>query len=330
MNIDFFCTNCNLNTGSYRIWINDSIEYLSKISNINVKLCKNFNEIREDSIIIFSKGDYRNALDKRFSNRIKGAINVSASDLNLPLDFIIVGSLEEKLSLYNAYKNVFIINLIEKIYENNILKEHKESNEINISYHGSYTHLHKLNSGFFEALKRFKKENIKLKFSCLVDNLEKSKYILDNFLDAEDYRVFKYSVNESLNFIKKADIGVVPNVTKIKLNNINTSVDLGLYDTDYILRFKNKSNPGRCFPFIQLGIPVITDLTPSNMPMFFDEKCGLISNCKNSWYFNIKKLLKPEYRNIISNNAFKRFKNLYSFESDWNNLIKHLKERINE
>ena len=56
----------------------------------------------------------------------------------------------------------------------------------------------------------------------------------------------------------------------LKTNDIK-----GLYDTDYFFRMKNKSNPGRMFVFIQHGIPVIADLTPSNLHILGIQKMDL-------------------------------------------------------
>ena len=70
-----------------------------------------------------------------------------------------------------------------------------------------------------------------------------------------------WSVKNIVKFMNSIDIGVVPNnkILENKFDDFNN----GLYFSDYTLRFKNKSNPGRAFVYIQFGIPVIADLTPS-------------------------------------------------------------------
>ena len=142
MKIDFVASNQSLSVGSYRIWINDTQNYFKKYG-VDSRICRNISEIRDDSIIIFSKGDYHrcSALD---TTRVVGAINVSADDIGLPLDFIIAGSIEEKKSLETNYDNVHIVNLIEQLYENYSLKIHTDKKDLIIGYHGSYTHLFKL------------------------------------------------------------------------------------------------------------------------------------------------------------------------------------------
>ena len=125
------------------------------------------------------------------------------------------------------------------------------------------------------------------------------------------------------------DIGIVPNTTQMEsigaIRNM-TSVDAGLYTTDYISRYKNKSNPGRSFVFFQMGIPVITDLTPSNMPMFFDEKAGSLAYTSHSWKSAIQRFFSAEERNSVARAATERFRKLYSKTDDIKNLVDGIKD----
>ena len=49
------------------------------------------------------------------------------------------------------YKNIFVINLIEKSYFQK-QKIHKESKYLTIGYHGSSSHLKRLEDGFVQAV----------------------------------------------------------------------------------------------------------------------------------------------------------------------------------
>ena len=72
----------------------------------------------------------------------------------------------------------------------------------------------------------------------------------------------------------------VPNITQINSKSFPSDSALGLYNTDYILRMKNKSNAGRAFVFHQLGIPVVADITPSNFHIMGGDDCGYLVNSK--------------------------------------------------
>ena len=88
------------------------------------------------------------------------------------------------------------------------------------------------------------------------------------------------------NQLMGCDIGIVPNIAYLKLSDlINRDVNSnkGFYESDYLIRLKNKSNAGRSFVFHQLGIPVVSDLTPSNLHVMGSGECGHIVSNELGW-----------------------------------------------
>ena len=75
---------------------------------------------------------------------------------------------------------------------------------------------------------------------------------------------------------------------------------------------KNKSNSGRMFAFIQHGIPVIADLTPSNLHILGNPENGYAVFSKDGWLNALKELSKAKKRNTISRNALIEFNRLYN------------------
>ena len=114
MLITFVVSNTSLKVGSYRIWIHDFSKYLERSSSsgvVKTAIVNNVQSIPSGSdVVIFSKGDYRSAISLRNSyDGLIGAINVSASEnIHKGIDFVIVGSIEERISLASKYENVFI------------------------------------------------------------------------------------------------------------------------------------------------------------------------------------------------------------------------------
>ena len=90
-----------------------------------------------------------------------------------------------------------------------------------------------------------------------------------------------------------------------------TSIEYGLYDTDYFLRFKNKTNAGRAFVFYQHGIPVIHDLSPSSFEFMGKCENKVVAHDTNSWIREILNLSDHSLRNKISKENFKIFKKYY-------------------
>lgn len=329
MQIDFISSNNDLAIGSYRIWIHNAKKVLQEM-NHDVQIVTSHHLSRKDSIVIFSKGDYQDAKSVG-REKIVGAINVDPRHSNIEFDFVICGSIEEKLSLQTSYKNVYVVNLIEIGYESCKQKIHTQKDNLVIGYHGSYTHLSKLSNGFVEAFYQMKQVVKDLKIKVITDRPDKALEILVNLgLQDKDVISKKWKYESFLEEISEIDVGIVPNITFFDhhipdLRKL-TSTDAGLYQTDYFLRMKNKSNPGRNFVFFQAGIPVISDLTPSGMPMFYDEKCGSIAICKNTWYSSLRRFLDADERNNVAAIAYNRFVEMYDFRRDIQMLVSNLEK----
>jgi len=325
MKIDFISSNQSLEVGSYRIWVNGVAQVLRSL-NHDVEIVKSEDLARPGSVQIFSKGDYRNASTSKGSTT-RGAINISSDDKNLDFDFLICGSIEEKKSLERNYRNVLIVNLIERMYEGITKKVHYQKDRVVLGFHGSYTHVFKMNFGFIDAFNDLVRSGSNIFLKVITDNtVAASRLLIDAGVQKERLLVQQWNSNSVVDDLREVDIGIVPNATSLEKVDPGVlrivSNDAGLYGTDYFLRFKNKSNPGRAFVFIQLGIPVIADLTPSNMPLFYDEKCGHVAACKETWTSGIRRFLSDKERNEVAAMAQERFKSMYSFEKDVENLEK--------
>ena len=329
MKIDFIDSKQDLKVGSYRIWIHDSVSEL-KLLGHNVEVHSNLEECRDDSVLVYSKGDYTSY--QRLPSRIAGVINPSRDARALRnFDFAIVGSIEEKLSIQSQCKNVFVVNLIESMYKNCAPKVHQEASELVIGYHGSHTHLGKLaTQGFFEAFKQRINEGKKYKIVTLTSRPDMARNVLtENGVPWDLQKNFPWTFETAQNVIKTFDVGIVPNATNAlyiwpdSVKSVTNSI-LGLYETDYLFRFKNKSNAGRIFVLVQMGIPVIADLTPSNMPMLFDEKCGSVIFDQASFYKALDRFDSPDERNKTAQLAKKRFDQLYNKKDDLQSMMNSL------
>ena len=327
MKIDFVATDPRDEVGSYRIWVRDLSKSLKSLG-VDCRTIQDPSDLRHDCIGIFSKGDY--SFSKSADCIAKGAINIPCDEVCSHLDFVIVGSIEEKLSMLKNNDNVHVVNLIEAMYENFPLKDHAEKDTLEIVYHGSYTHLPKIHFGFSEAYQKLTSEGIKLSFKTITNEPGFAKQICDQLKIPADHML--WDISDVAKHISDADIGIVPNCTDMSTLYPailkHTDIHCGLYSTDYALRFKNKSNPGRNFVFYQLGIPVISDLTPSNMVMLHDEKCGRVAVCSRTWELAIRSLLSPVERSRVASHAKQRFSSLYNRDAEANSLISFLEKLL--
>jgi hypothetical protein len=115
------------------------------------------------------------------------------------------------------------------------------------------------------------------------------------------------------------DIGIVPNVGYLPLSDLNkpeANNHKGFFSSDYLMRFKNKSNAGRSFVFHQLGIPVITDLTPSNFHVMGSGECGHIVSNQAGWLRSFRYFKDHTKRQQVADRAKDEFDRIYN-PHDW-------------
>lgn len=303
MKIAFICNHIDLNLGSNRIFIYDLCYYFNQIgisSFINPPQIKNFD------IIIYSKNIIPT---KKINGKKIGMVNPTSTDIGLLkfLDFIIVGSIEEKESIISYNSKCFLFPLIERLYLNCTHKKHISQPKIIVGYHGNSNHLNHLSLGLDKVLEKINKIHpIKL----LVIGKDFDNWIQGRPNIEIEFRKWDYQTAKSN--IQEFDIGIVPNISDFSLSqNKDNNIILGKYDSDISLRFKNKSNIGRVLVLAQLGIPIVADITPSNMHLLANPDHGYAVLSMEGWYQAILELLDVDRRNFISNNAYQETKRLY-------------------
>jgi len=325
MRIDFIASSTNIELGSYRIWVHDLCNTLNDFDSDFHPINAYINSGHEDEadVIICSKGDVLKVdkMKKKYPDKKIGVIN-PGSGHDCGADFVIVGSPEEYCS-FSYMKHVFMYPLIEKMYMHRNPKEHYEKDLV-IGFHGSYSHLPKFGFGLSGALEAFDKEE---DFKLLVVTSSSDPNWKFGKPNIKDIEIVKWDFETVTSHLKRMDIGVVPNLTDLKGEvPMNLDSDLGLYNSDYMLRFKNKSNAGRSFVFMQLGIPVIADLTPSNLHLLGGFDCGYLAMDKDGWLNALRELKNYQKRQDISENAFRKFATEYD-PWDWaKKLIDNIEE----
>lgn len=189
-------------------------------------------------------------------------------------------------------------------------RNHIKGQSIRIGYHGNEEHLNSFDScGLTKALEQFKKFNESKSIETKLIVISPKKYPqwrlgrpkIDTEFHKYDWRNFP----DLLNYI---DIGIVPNSfyqqpsffsRLIKLNSL-----YGKYDTDYVMRFKNKTNHGRLLVFMRAKIPAIADFSPSHLELLGSNANGFLAANSAAWLRHLKLLSCPTVRQQVANNAF--------------------------
>lgn len=321
--------------GSTRIWINDLSYYLAQIGADTA--INNGSEYKDYDVVIFEKGTPLKEIErakKDNPNIICGLINPTddadvRSDRLIGFlsarkasgkhyqaaDFFIVGSVEERDYFLRYSPNVFMFPLIERIFTGT--KTHTAKEVTTLSYHGNLQHLNQFAYNLKDALEELNgKYQIKLMVIYDLKLGEWTKGRPD--IPIETYQ---WSSDTIEDLLLQSDIGLVPGVNTLpkskykKLLRIST----GFYDggqerffSDYLLRFKNKSNAGRSFVYHQLSIPVVAGFNPSSFHIIGSNQNGFLAHSKEGWYSAIEQLiLSPSLRTKMADGAKREFDKNY-------------------
>ena len=161
----FISNTNNISTGSYRIWVNDLKQYFEECGIPSTISYGIPTSVSQYDIIICGKSDAEAAIAVKnaYPEKKVGVINLSSDRKNLPIDFVIVGSMEEMDSL-SHYDNVFLYPLIERMYQDpGDYKKHEDAPVLRIGFHGHYPHLSKFCPYLDEALEDMDKTHGTLK-----------------------------------------------------------------------------------------------------------------------------------------------------------------------
>jgi len=330
MRFCFFDINPDINIGSYRIWVHDLCDSLRKIGH-EARIVTQKIESLEEEVLVFGKSSWQQALHFKQAHPDKkvGAINIPADSQKNNLDFLIVGSHEERLSL-SQHRNIFLYPLIEKKFIGLDRKIHKNSYVLKVCFHGHHPHLFKFFPHLSNALGRINREVIPTELHVITGQPKKVEEWTVG-MGRPEIKIFSHEYEKISEVISSCDIGLVPNILDVnslepryRKDIINS--ELGLYNTDYVIRFKNKTNPGRAFVFYQHGIPVVHDISPSSFEMMALTGEYIVAHEEESWFEEIKSLaVSCEKRQNISDKFRECFEKNYDPEEWAKKLVDQIK-----
>lgn len=328
-----FNTRKDTSLGSDRIWIYDFYSRL-KSDGYDVHL-NQWDAYNTFDAVLFGKGtDTHELIRAREQNPrlIIGLVNPSdharffkraGQSKKLALcDFFIVGSIEEQ-SYYMKYtRHCFLYPLVENLYSKK--KEHHEKEKVVLTYHGNVEHLQQMGTELTDALNRVSQQN-SMKFK-LMYNREKlgtwNNTHLSKDIEVEHVQWNIHTIEDEL---LESDIGIVPSVrtlTEGYASKLYNRLFSKYYNSnDYLIRFKNTTNPGRALVFMQLGIPVVAGFAPSHFELIGNNKRGFLAHSSESWQVAIESLMaSPSKREEIAGRAAAYIEKEYNL-SEWSQCV---------
>jgi glycosyltransferase involved in cell wall biosynthesis len=297
------------------------LKQLNDLENITIDF---FNNQYQDYDVVLFMGYDPKIIDARLANpNIKVGIidpRPSFGTENLNPDFILANGIEMKDWYSRITPNIYVYNIYPSLQYK--FRKHESSDKVIIGYHGNKVHLPAMYPRITLALDALA-DLFQIEFYAMY-NIEKLGSWTLGLPNAKKIKVkhIQWSENNYEKYLSRVDVGIVPNLLPIK--NLKKSKKKAVlassifreHEEDYLIRYKPTSNSGRIFPFVQYGIPVVSDMFPSALQMIRDGYDGFVCYSSSSWYLALKKLIEfPEQRNLFAERMFEKFITFYSPEA---------------
>ena len=244
-------------------------------------------------------------------------------------DILIADS--RKLKLFyesTTHKKTYYFRILEKIDNENIKvkKGLKNKEKITFLFHGSITHYNESYDELFQILNFISKLK-EVDFICLSNLTEIKKRI--NIKNINSY-YHEFTFELLLKFLKKADLGYVPNFLLPRfpfLKKIHDYLNYLFYQFNlYSLTEKNSSNAGRSYLFSQFGVPFLSHPTREVVVDFSDiELLDFPNNYQEAIWITNRYLNDDSYYESISKELLNKSK-AFNLEQETIKLIDFIRK----
>lgn len=242
-------------------------------------------------------------------------------------DFLIVSSIEQRDFFLKYNKNVFVyymfpdIALFEKAHSTSL------GRRLVVGYHGNKQHLDAMADVSWALDEIAKTREIELR---AIYNIEKLGKWTQNVPQVCPVTHVQWGEAKFLEDLKECDIGIAPGA--IPAPNLFARPLASFFHNpvsynpnDYLVRFKMSNNPGRLYVFSQIGIPVVTDFTPSAGQMIQDGVSGRLVGTKEGWKQALEELIESvEKRNVYAKNLKNFISENHSVEKNFEKFMSFL------
>lgn len=203
-------------------------------------------------------------------------------------DLLLVSSIEQKEAFLRLNANILVYPMFPEVSVPR--KVHGEANPIMIAYHGNKVHIEAMQDMLAPALEALAARTpVRFMVIYNIDRLGRAVRGLPN-PDIVPTEHVQWTPSVYRDRLLEADIGVVPNLLPVwrPLHTLRSAEVPGLnvnYEPfDYLLRFKASTNPWRVSVFAKLGIPVVSEFTPSACQLIEDGRSGFLVGSAHGWY----------------------------------------------
>jgi hypothetical protein len=208
-------------------------------------------------------------------------------------DFLMVSSVEQRDAFLRVNRNTFVYYMFPLVDVDP--RTHAADEPFVVGYHGNRVHLEAMAPRVRPALEELgRSRHVELHAVYNHQQLGRASIGMpdERFVAV---RHIQWS-NDYVEHLRRADVGIVPN--ELPIRERQAVLELSAYDEpqfayepfDHLVRFKLSSNPGRIYPFAQLGIPVVVDFTPSGSQFVLDGVSGFVASSAHGWLEALEQL----------------------------------------
>lgn len=209
-------------------------------------------------------------------------------------DLLLVSSVEQREAFQRLNANALVYPMFPDLGLSP--RAHRETDETLIGYHGNKVHIVAMGQHVAPALEALaKRRSIRLR---LVYNVEKlgraSKGLPDPAIVPTEH--VQWTPDVYAGALAEVDVGIVPNLLPVRdpagaLRALEVpDLDVNYEPFDFLTRYKASANQGRTAVFGDLGVPVVTDFTPSAAQLIEDGVHGHLVGGVSGWAWALDRL----------------------------------------
>lgn len=221
-------------------------------------------------------------------------------------DFLLCGSIEQRDVFLAHNPNIFVHLTFPETEPRE--KVHSDTSPVLIGYHGNRVHLQNWAPRISWALEQAARKHA-IRVRCVYNHKDRRYWRL-GVPEGVEIEHLQWRRDTYVDQLAECDIGIA---------NVETSIDearglraarwgwgwrkykFGYNDADLLVRLKHPTNPSRMYEFSQLGIPVVSDWSPSTAAFIEDGVSGYLAHSKEAWLWALERLIEsPERRNRMA------------------------------
>jgi hypothetical protein len=241
-------------------------------------------------------------------------------------DALLVSSVEQRDAFLRLNRNILVYYMFPPMRP--VERIHRNGDRVVVAYHGNRVHLECMVASVKPALEELGRRR-PVEFVAIYNIGALGKADL-GVPDSGTMRVRHVQWTPELepgtqvsstlySELARADIGIVPSEIPVPDDAPAAFEEPRFFyePFDHVVRFKASANPGRMYPFAQLGVPVVADFVPSAGQFVVDGVSGLLASSPHGWFDALDTLAgAPDLRQRLAAELRRRVDETYDAQID--------------